>query len=545
MAGALLLVGLVPAAGVSADERTHQRDGAGHPHPVEPAVAPSDDLTAALERGEIAPARYALERARSLFEPAAVERRFGEVATLSPRAATFVLRDLALRADELGPAPRRKAEALLARPTDGVSDPDGSGYGVAESSASPFCTTHVCVHWVDSTADAPPGAGSGTPDWVVDTAQVFEHVWQSEVGDYGYRRPKSDLSSTNDGGNGRLDVYLANVGADGLYGFCTSDDPNLSDSSYPFWDFSAYCVVDDDFAVGQFGAPPLESLKVTAAHEFFHAVQFAYDAFEDNWLMEGTATWIEDEVYDGVNDNLQYLEQSPLRQPGKSLDGVVYGSWVFFRFMSEHFGPAGSDQPFVIRQVWQRADGSAGADDMHSLQAVADMSNDRGTPFRTLFARFGWVTRQAQHWFSEGARYPNAPLTRSFTLTRSSPGTGARSVELDHLAHRHVSLQPGSSLDGRWRVRVTLNLPDTSRGSKATVTVVGRDGAPHPHAVSLNRFGNGSATVDFTRSRVGRVVLTLTNASNRFDCWEDTRYSCQGISRDDGLAFHYSARAIR
>jgi hypothetical protein len=29
---------------------------------------------------------------------------------------------------------------------------------------------------------------------------------------------------------------------------------------------------------------------VTAAHEFFHAIQYGYDVSEDPWLMESTAT---------------------------------------------------------------------------------------------------------------------------------------------------------------------------------------------------------------------------------------------------------------
>ena len=44
---------------------------------------------------------------------------------------------------------------------------------------------------------------------------------------------------------------------------------------------------------------PIENLQFTAAHQFFHAIQFGYDAYEDAWFMEGTAAWIEDEVYDG------------------------------------------------------------------------------------------------------------------------------------------------------------------------------------------------------------------------------------------------------
>ena len=51
---------------------------------------------------------------------------------------------------------------------------------------------------------------------------------------------------------------------------------------------------------------------MTAAHEFFHAVQFAYNAFQDSWLLESTAAWVEDEAFDSVNDNYQYLRSSAL-----------------------------------------------------------------------------------------------------------------------------------------------------------------------------------------------------------------------------------------
>ena len=52
---------------------------------------------------------------------------------------------------------------------------------------------------------------------------------------------------------------------------------------------------------------PKENLQVTAAHEFFHSVQYSYDVREDAWIMEATAAWAEDEIYPKVNDNIQYL----------------------------------------------------------------------------------------------------------------------------------------------------------------------------------------------------------------------------------------------
>jgi len=49
-------------------------------------------------------------------------------------------------------------------------------------------------------------------------------------------------------------------------------------------------------------------MKVTAAHEFFHAIQFGYPLGDGwDWWMEASATFMEDEAFDAVNDYRQYL----------------------------------------------------------------------------------------------------------------------------------------------------------------------------------------------------------------------------------------------
>ena len=48
---------------------------------------------------------------------------------------------------------------------------------------------------------------------------------------------------------------------------------------------TSFCVLDNDFARAQFGRAPMDTLRVTAAHEFFHAIQFNYDYREDRWLI--------------------------------------------------------------------------------------------------------------------------------------------------------------------------------------------------------------------------------------------------------------------
>ena len=49
---------------------------------------------------------------------------------------------------------------MLARPTDGPSDPYGDGYTVP---AKRKCQGHFCIHWVPTTPDAPPSTTLGRP----------------------------------------------------------------------------------------------------------------------------------------------------------------------------------------------------------------------------------------------------------------------------------------------------------------------------------------------------------------------------------------------
>ena len=129
---------------------------------------------------------------------------------------------------------------------------------------------------------------------------------------------------------------------------------------------SAYCVIDNDFRSAEFrnGAAGNAANKVTLAHEFHHAIQFAYDAFENRAMMEGTATWMEDEVFTSINDNRQYLRTSPLgSQPWQQLDRFFssgpfalwpYGTWIWYRFLSENLGAGDADSPVSFARSGSR-----------------------------------------------------------------------------------------------------------------------------------------------------------------------------------------------
>jgi hypothetical protein len=505
------------------------------------AAAPDDALTRALETGRLSPARYALERWASIVDPRSV--RFGPIGRPDPRAGTLYARDLLVRIPQLGPRAAARAAALLARPTAGPNDPDTPpgtdvGYGVDEE--TPVCGPEVCVHYVTSTANRVPpadvGGDMGVPDQVEIVADVMDDVGAFEVDGYGYRAPKGDGQSSNDGGGAELDVYLTNLGDDGLYGYCTSDDPRLF-GGYRYFDFSAYCVLDNDYATAEFGyVDTTLPLRVTAAHEFFHAVQFAYDLFEDDWLMEGTATWMEDEVYDTIDDNRQYLNASPLAQPTVPLDRSagfhVYGDWIFFRYLSESLGAGATDQPSIVRKIWAKADGSPGAPDLFSGTAVAnvlDNAKKGGAPwsFEKAFREFGaWnVTPGAR--YREGDHYDAAPA-QTTKLVRGGGTPFTTKGNVDHLSHRLLRLRRGAGVHADARLRFTVNGPAAVTSPLAGLVVVKDGGGVTFRPVTLGA-GSGGQTVGFGPS-VRHVVVVLGNASVRYDgCYQlATPFACNG-----------------
>ncbi len=538
------------------------------------AGARADALGRALANGEITPAQHALERARAIFNRAEVESRYGEVAPADPREATDTLRTLALSLSRLSPSEKKTAQQVLGRPSGGYNPFSGVSYGDAPRKRKCRRDMPLCFHWTKRGQHAPPqrdANGNGRPDWVDKTIATFVKVWDVEIRDLGYRKPKPDGRSQVNGGNNKTDIYLANVGKDslGLYGYCTTDDPNASrvgTADYPYWDVSAYCVLDNDFSQAEFpNLTPLKNLRVTAAHEFFHAVQFAYDFGEDAWLLEGTATAMEDEVFDAINDNYQYLTKSPLTQPHVPVDyssydtsspkfGHRYGAWLFWRFMTEYLGTGGSRAPGVIKAVWGHADASrqAAHGDQYSLQAAVSVANERlrAKNFRDLYSDFGVSNFIAEEAYEEGQAYlrylgGGPPLQASEVVSGTDPATGQMSTILDHLTHRYVRFRRGAGVSPSDTLQVKVDAPALRTGSRAKILTFVNSGLGERATVDtiqLNENGDGTISVPFGTST--KVVLVLTNASTRIErCYEQWDYSvsCSGFPQDDNLQFSYQA----
>jgi hypothetical protein len=460
-----------------------------------------------------------LDQVAAALAPADPGRRT-RGAALPRTDLTLLLRDLRLARPALTRTEQAAADTYLARPSA------GAGCGGLLSGATQQ-STHFCLHYSTSGADA------ATPEQVTTTLQTLEEVWSHEVGTLGFRAPPADS-------DGVFDVYLQELGDRGLYGYCAPD--SLSPHS------TSYCVLDNDFAVSEYGAPPLNSLRVTAAHEFFHAIQFGYDTGEDIWFMEGSAVWAEEQVYPAINDYLQYLRYSAITRPRTPADygGVDsspdlffrYGAVLFWKFLSERLRT-----PAIVRRVWEYADAANGT--RYSLQAVSAALAERRWSFAAAFAEFGVWNTEPPGSYGDRALYPAPAWWGNTRLGRHHRDTRGLRVVLDHLSNAALVIRPSAKLPKRTRVRITVNAPDLVRMPRALVQVRRRDGSLRLFSVSLDGHGDGTRAVSFDPRVVSRVVVTLTNASLRMTgCGSDPAagFSCGGRSADDGLAFGVRAR---
>lgn len=440
--------------------------------------------------------------------------------------STLAMRDLFLARPTLGPIESLLANALLARPTDGDQDPGGDGY---RGPTDKRCGRRICVHYAKRGDDAPPSAR-----WVRRTLRVLGNVWDHEVDHLGFRPPPSDRRR---GGDDRFDVYLADVGDRGLFGYCTPERRVRGER----FAASSYCVLDDDFAREQFRARPIDSLRVTAAHEFFHAIQFGYDFREDPWLLESTATWIEETFADSVNDNRRYLRFGTVHRPWVSLDAFSndryahYGNWAWWEYLTDRYGDG------LVRAVWRRADSVGDSPDLSSMAALKAVLDRHGGLPRALTS-YAVANLTPAATYPEGARWPAAQVAKRVRLDRERRSARG-AVRVDHLAARHLAFTPRAGFGPAWRLRVAVDAP--RRRATARVVVLKADGRQARRAVRLDRRGDGTVTVRFAASRVVRVVVTLVNTSTRYRCHQQTMLACRGEPRDDDARYRVEATAVR
>lgn len=429
-------------------------------------------------------------------------------------------------------APESRPTEARGRPTDNP-DPNRNAYTVPEAPHSPACDAHFCVHWVAEGLDAPnltDSNGNGIPDYVEEVLRVAEHVHYVENVKLGWREPKSD--GHKGGGNGKTDIYLSDVGPQ-LFGYAAPDRGQATRGHRMPRRLHGYLVLDNNYSPFKYPhTRPTNDLEVTLAHEYNHILQFGYDAFQDPWFAESTAVWMEDQVYNGINDYLRYVGRWVKRwdTPLTTSSIKEYGSAVWNQWLQRHFGTS------IIRKAW--------ADAIHtrpggfSVNAYEAALRSVGAPglsrdFTSFAADVAeWRTG---HGFRESYLYPDMP--RQGRLRLGGPTLTRR------LNHTTFEMLRVHARRGRAVVVHVLAPGNTASG----LALVGRIGSErHGHSVirlAFRQHGGGMTVRLPDPGRFSRITAVVVNADARAHGYDARHLDWRYLT--DGVRFRISGRLLR
>ncbi len=272
------------------------------------------------------------QSALSVLEPAAVPVKCGTPAILEFRR----------NYDRLD----RRLLASMGVDTDAPRPSLQAAYGVSGG--------HTLVHY-DSTGEGAVWQADidsdhdGVPDYVEALAEIADSCYNHMVDSLGFAPPVTD-SICEWGGDGRIDIYVDTL-MDGLYGLTH----NQSECYQPSIQHEAsWSVIDNDFqTIAAYVGRPLDAARVTLAHELFHVLHFSTDATEHIAWFEMSSVWMEEEIYDDINDYYLY-DYAFFSRPWLSLDDYLsdmhmYQAALFPIYLTEKFGSG------VVRAVWERS----------------------------------------------------------------------------------------------------------------------------------------------------------------------------------------------
>ncbi|MDE3089020.1 MAG: hypothetical protein KGJ80_06520 [Chloroflexota bacterium] len=190
------------------------------------------------------------------------------------------------------------------------------------------------------------------------------------------RIPLSDTNEPCNGGDGKLDIYLADV--------------RTLTTPYRVWPFGTGC--DQRPAYIQLNRSfPYNKLVSAAAHEIMHAIQWSYKVPKTacldpgyKWLMEATADWAQDYVYpdDPYNfetedaHNLLDHPEIPLEQMNGTDDKHPYGAYLYFQYLARQYNP------IMIAQIWDATASNGSLDAVNSVKPFQDTWPE--------FAKYAW-----------------------------------------------------------------------------------------------------------------------------------------------------------
>lgn len=376
---------------------------------------------------------------------------------------------------------------------------------------------HFTVHYATTGPNAPPlddPNNNGVPEWVETVAATFEYVY-TQYSTLGYQAAPTKPAGAP------YDIYLLDLAPQGYYGITQSDQP-ASLPRYPNA-FTSWMELDNNYTDSIYKPStftPLQSLQITAAHEYHHAVQYGYNYYFDIWYAEATSTWLEGELYESVKQLYNYIP-AWFSNSSRSLDtfitppgdtdqnlplGYGYGRWIFNRYLSEKYSPA------MIRGLWEKVGGLASPDGNADIPMApvldsllsSTYASSLGIAFLDFTKRVytrGW----ASHPEDIARIHPYAPLASYSAFPVYANTSPVPAITLPHYSFAYYTFVPSAGSPG--------NLPITITGTSGiTATAFRKRGS------TIDEFPfasvNGATVTVPAFSSSSEVVLLIANATS-------------------------------
>ena len=209
---------------------------------------------------------------------------------------------------------------------------------------------YFMIHFDRSGVDAVSSSdydGDGIPNYVEEVEAAAMHSKNLLIY-MGYELAIED-------NNAIYDIYINNM-SEGYYGV------NVPDGSVSG---ASFILIDNQYESSNYGPiTGLDAMRVTVAHEFFHAIQRAYGTSgPDHYIMELSSTWFEDVAYPEINDYVNWADpylnnpEAVLSEYGTSENDLDpgYALALFGHYLTKVYDDVENEQDGIImRSIWNK-----------------------------------------------------------------------------------------------------------------------------------------------------------------------------------------------
>ena len=231
------------------------------------------------------------------------------------------------------------------------------------------------------------------PDYIEEVGIIAESSMHILVDVMGYMLPPND-------GDNFYDIYVVNQSA---WGWNVPESPITG---------ASYIKIDNNYLGNTFNSSycseNIDKMRVSVAHEFFHAIQRAYRPnynTDHDFLLEMSSMWFEDIMVPECNDYLSFTSYSNgiFKQPEQKFDGSEslnsasfgYSMALFGHYLStivDKKGTKDQQKSTIIREIWEDYQNQNNQDGINAAgQSIINVVSNYNIPFSDVWSDF--ITR--------------------------------------------------------------------------------------------------------------------------------------------------------